>query len=178
MSRVFLWRRGHAPPPKVTAQRPLIKWDSQDCRQGNWKSCCCVICSNGFIRTGGSHYSCSLFPVPCSLAMYTLSCNRQRVTVHPSSRLSRIRSGEQCSPVQRFLCVDEWQPPGFIQLQPSSLSSWPSKLSPSGSMRSKRMPWAASSLASFHSSRSSSMVNVADPSVYSTSVAARFPSSS
>ena len=119
-----------------------------------------------------------LFPVLCSLAMYTLSCNRQRVTVHPSSRLSRIRSGEQCSPVQRFLCVDERQPSGFIQLQPSSLSSWPSKLSPSGSMRSKRMPWATSSLASFHNSRSSSMVNVAEPSVYSTSVAVRFPSSS
>ena len=55
------------------AQRPLIKWDSQDCRRGNWKSCCRVFCSNGFIRTGGSRYSCSrreasplgLFPRAC-----------------------------------------------------------------------------------------------------------------
>ena len=85
-----------------------VKWDSQDCRRGNRKSCCRAFCSNGFIRTGGSHYSCSqgpagpislktvhwtvfraldvpvpysLFPVPCSLALYTLSCN-----AHSASR--------------------------------------------------------------------------------------------
>ena len=63
----------------VTAQRSLIKWDSQDCRRGNRKSCYRAICSNGFIRTDGSHCS-------CSLALYTLSCSEYNCLVNSQSK--------------------------------------------------------------------------------------------
>ena len=37
---------------------------------------CHVFCSKGFIRTGGSDYSCSLYPVPFSLLPVPSPCTR------------------------------------------------------------------------------------------------------